>query len=136
PRAVEQPTQAAPVASAQAPPAPAPKPALGALRKKAEAAPPDAVAGDLPSRDELTTAWGDVILAKLARKVSVWVKGRFAAVEDGAAVFALEDTNFLARAEKYQPDVEAALAAHFGRPVLLRLTVDYSTSAPTAQAEA
>jgi hypothetical protein len=108
-----------------------PKKALGAIKKAAApqnaaapAAKPKASGGALPTRDELTTAWADEILPKLARKVSVWFKGRFTDVLDGAAVFALEDQNFKNRAEKYQADVEAALAAHFGRPVPLQLTVD------------
>ena len=123
-----------PVAEAPPPPAPAsPKKALGAIKKQAP--PKAAAAAALPSRDELTTAWADDILPKLARKVSVWFKGRFVSVTDGSAVFALEDQNFKNRAEKYQGDVESALAAHFGRPVPLQLTVD-SGPAPVATAVA
>jgi DNA polymerase III gamma/tau subunit len=100
----------------------APKPALGALRKKATTA-VTAAAGKLPSRDDLTTAWADAILPKLSRRVGVWFKGRFVSVDD-AAVFAVEDSNFLERAEKYRSEVEAALAAHFGTPVPLELIVE------------
>ena len=117
--------------SADSPAAPAPagpKKALGAIKKtaapKAAAKAASAAVGALPTRDELTTAWADSVLPALARKVSVWFKGRFSDVIDGAAVFALEDQNFKNRAEKYQRDVEAALEAHFGRPVPLQLTVD------------
>src|SRR5262249_51459781 len=85
------------------------------------------VTGTLPSRDDLTTAWADAILPKLSRKVAVWFKGRFASVDD-AAVFAVEDNNFLARAEKYKGEVEAALAAHSGPPFRMRLTA--ATAAP------
>ncbi|HZN14152.1 MAG TPA: DNA polymerase III subunit gamma/tau [Acidimicrobiales bacterium] len=134
-------------APAEEPPArtASPKPALGALKKqaapKAEApkaepppapAPKAAKAGVLPSRDDLTTAWADAILPKLSRKVAVWFKGRFAGV-DTEAVFAVEDANFLQRADKYKSEVEAALADHFGVRVPLRLTVDEGVAtAPVA----
>jgi hypothetical protein len=118
-----------------------PKKALGAIKKQAapkQVAPKQAATAtataDLPTRDELTTAWADAVLPKLARKVSVWFKGRFVAVEDGRAVFALEDQNFKNRAEKYQGDVEAALAAHFGTAVPLQLTVDDGGATPPATA--
>ena len=40
------------------------------------------------------------------------------------AIFALPDKGLLSRAEPNRPEVEAALAAHFGRPVPLRLVLD------------
>jgi DNA polymerase-3 subunit gamma/tau len=125
-----------------------PKPALGALKKKAAAAPAAAPAqqdtpgpapaarvpkGALPSREDLTTAWADSILPKLSRKVTVWFKGRFASVDD-AAVFAVEDANFLQRAEKYKSEVEIALGEHFGVRVPLRLTVDDGAVPPSRAA--
>ena len=50
--------------------------------------------------------------------------GRFLAVEDGVAVFALPNQHYLGRCQEVRPEVEAALAAHFGTPVPLRLVVE------------
>jgi DNA polymerase-3 subunit gamma/tau len=98
---------------------------IGAIKKQAVPKEVKPTAnGALPTRDDLTTAWADAILPTLARRVSVWWKGRFASVDGGVAVFAVEDANFKSRAEKYKPDVEAALAAHFGTPVPLKLVID------------
>jgi hypothetical protein len=81
--------------------------------------------GDLPSRDELTKAWGDEVLGSLrGRTRALYAAGRFTAVEDGRAVFALPDPNHRDRCAAVQADVEAALASHFGRPVPLKLVTD------------
>jgi hypothetical protein len=50
--------------------------------------------------------------------------GRFVGVDASAAVFAVPDQGLLTRAEPNRAEVEAALAAHFGRPVPLRLVLD------------
>ena len=50
-------------------------------------------------------------------------------VSDGRAVFALPNAPHAERCESRRADVEQALAAHFGRPVPLRLTVDDDPSA-------
>ncbi|MBA3653905.1 MAG: hypothetical protein H0W70_06895 [Actinobacteria bacterium] len=84
----------------------------------------------MPSRDDLTTAWADAILPNLARKITVWWKGRFVSVENGTAVFAVEDGNFQSRAEKYRAEVQAALAEHFGVAVPIQLTVDRDVPGP------
>ena len=46
------------------------------------------------------------------------------------AVFALPNAPHAQRCEACRPDVEAALAAHFGRPVPLRLAVDEELAPP------
>jgi hypothetical protein len=46
------------------------------------------------------------------------------AVEDGRALFALPNPFHRDRCEECRVEVEQALAAHFGRPVPLRLVVD------------
>jgi hypothetical protein len=79
----------------------------------------------VPSRDELTLAWADVVLPALSpRAKSRYAAGRF--VEGGAtaARLALPNEPHLKRCEELRADVEAALAAHFGRPVPLELVVD------------
>jgi hypothetical protein len=69
-------------------------------------------------------AWGDTILPGLRPGVKVYVSaGRFVGVDD-AAIFALPDKGLLSRAEPNRAEVEGVLAAHFGRPVPLRLVLD------------
>jgi DNA polymerase-3 subunit gamma/tau len=126
--------------------APSGRPALGAVRKRsapkaAEPAPSPpppkgataakAAKATLPTRDELTTAWADAILPKLARRITVWFgNGRFVSVDDGVATYALPDINFKSRAEKYLTDVQTALREHFGVAVPLNLVVDAPGDAP------
>jgi hypothetical protein len=73
----------------------------------------------------LTIAWGDTILAGLRPGVKVYLSsGRFVGVDDAGAIYAVPDRGLLTRAEANRPEVEAALAAHFGRPVPVRLVLD------------
>ena len=141
-------------ATPEANPAPSgPRPALGAHRRQqssgneantdrqAEAPPPEPVptpaaerdeapvtgnaSGDLPSREDLTLAWGDRILPGLRPGVKVYLSsGRFLAVEGGQALYAVPDQGLLQRAEPLVGEVEAAVAAHFGRAVPLKLVLD------------
>jgi DNA polymerase-3 subunit gamma/tau len=91
---------------------------------------PDA-GGNLPTRDELTKAWGDTILGTLPRAAQVYMaSGRFVQVSNGAAVFALPDPGLVSRATGFLGDAESALAAYFGRPVPLRLMIDKGATAP------
>jgi hypothetical protein len=79
----------------------------------------------LPTRQELTLAWGDHIFPILRPGVKIYLSaGRFADVDDSAAVYAVPDKGLLARAEPNRGEMEAALAAHFGRPVPVRLVLD------------
>ncbi|MGH9165250.1 MAG: hypothetical protein ACRDZW_07060, partial [Acidimicrobiales bacterium] len=142
--------------SATVPPPPPPPPppidvgvrhALGAHRGRpvappvtppVAAPPPAAAISDqpLPTREELTKAWGDRVLASLpGRAKARFGSGRFAAVEDGQALFALPNEHFLPRCREVQGEVEAALAAHFGVPVRLRLVVDDVVSATPAEVD-
>ena len=112
------------------------RPTLGALRKrpeplvaekapaaKAKASP--AAEGAMPSRDDLTMAWSDAVLPKLrATTKAMFASGRFLSVERDHAVYAVGGAGLLEKASKVQADVEAALAAHFGTPVPLKLVVD------------
>jgi hypothetical protein len=78
-----------------------------------------------PSRDALTIAWVDHVVPRLKGMAkALFLAGRFVAVDDGAATFALPSATQVARCESYRPDVEAALADYFGRPVPLRLVID------------
>ncbi len=58
--------------------------------------------------------------------------GHWLDVADGAAVFALPNKVHAARCEECRADVEAALAAHFGQPVPVRVVVDGDTPDPYA----
>ncbi len=105
--------QAQPPAGSEAPAAGAP--AVGATAP----APP---AGGAPDRDALALAFGDVVMPALkGMSKAIYSGGRFVAVTDRGAVFALDNAPTRDRAEKYRADVEAALAAHLGSPVTLIL---------------
>ena len=91
----------------------------------AKEAAPIAHGESLPSRDAITAAWADAILPKLKPRVKgLFASGRFVAVEDGSAVFALQYESHISLAAPVKPDVESALAAHFGVAVPLKLIVD------------
>ena len=101
------------------------------------AAPTQAAVGALPSRDELTIAWGDSVLPKLRPGIKVYVAGgRFVSVEGSVAVYALPDRGLLNRAEPLRPEMEEALAAHFGRPIPLHLILDQTPQPAGAAATA
>ncbi|MBV6507329.1 MAG: hypothetical protein JJLCMIEE_00373 [Acidimicrobiales bacterium] len=101
-----------------------------------EAVGPAASAGVLPTRDELTVAWGDSLLDKLkGRSKAIYGLGRFVTVTERAAIFALENAPTCERAERIRPEVEGVLAEHFGSPVPLKLIPEseaaaYSGSSP------
>ncbi|WP_419918627.1 DNA polymerase III subunit gamma/tau [Candidatus Poriferisocius sp.] len=85
----------------------------------------------VPSREEMTLAWGDTILADLPQKArSRFQAGRFLTNDDGYVVFALPHQIHLDRCEEVRESVDKALSAHFGRPVPMRLTIDDNSTAP------
>jgi DNA polymerase-3 subunit gamma/tau len=110
---------------AAAPPPRAPNPAKAAAAPPAAAARPAGEALDLPTRDELTLVWGDTLLALLPRGAKPrFAGGRFVAVDEQGAHFALPNEPHRRRCEEMRADVERVLAEHFGRPVPLVLEVD------------
>ena len=116
---------AAPRAAAPRSASPPPPTATPATTAKPAATAAPTGESELPTRDELTLAWGDTVLASLpSRTKAFYAAGRFLDVAEGAAVFGLPNAPHMQRCEKGRPDVEAALSAHFGRPVPLRLAVD------------
>ncbi len=120
----------APAATPTAPASPAAPPTAS------ERSAPAAAPGTLPSRDELTLAWGDSILSSLSQRAkSRFAAGRFMSVDDGTAVFGLPNAHHARRCDECRPEVEGALAAHFGRPVPLKVVVD-DAPAPSVLAEA
>ena len=85
------------------------------------------VPGDpgLPSRDELTKAWGDGVLRGLSGKAKAYLgSGRFVTGDNRGAVFAVPDQHLLSRAKDVRVEAEEALAARFRRPVPLTLIID------------
>jgi hypothetical protein len=73
----------------------------------------------------LQLAWTESVLPKLERIASAMYRtGRFVSMSDAGAQYALPGTVTRDRCELHRTDVEAALAAHFGRPILLKLVVD------------
>ncbi len=107
-----------PAAAARAPanpaaPAGSPRPAEPASK---------AVAID---RDTLVEAWGDHVLRSLPPKAKALCSaGRFVAVVDGVAEFALPKAAHRDRCEEVRPVVEEALARFLSVPVPLRFVVE------------
>jgi DNA polymerase-3 subunit gamma/tau len=112
---------------ATAPPAPA-VPRAKPDPVAAEPGPASASDGPVPpvpARDELTLVWGDKVLEALPRGTkAIYSTGRFVDGDGSSAVFALANAPTRDHCEKKRPEVERALAAHFGRPVPLRLVTD------------
>ena len=61
-----------------------------------------------------------------------WAAGRWADVVDGTAVFELPNQHYVPRCEECKSDVEAALAAQFGRPIPVRIVVGGGGPDPSA----
>jgi len=100
--------------------APAPAPAPGAA---------------FPSRDQLVQAWGDQVIGRLRPKAkALFQAGRFIGADGVRAEFGLPNEIHRNRCEEMRPEVEAALADQFGRPVPLVLVVDGSPGAPASGA--
>ena len=106
-------------------PAAAPAGGVSPIATSAQSAPTSPVGSAPPSRDDLVQAWGDVLLGQLPSRARARFRvGRFVAVDGDSAVFALPNETHRSYCEDVRADVESALAAHFGTPVLLRLVVD------------
>jgi DNA polymerase-3 subunit gamma/tau len=96
--------------------APGPQPVNGPSRR---------AASPTVDRDGLTQAWGDGVLRNLpARAKALFSAGRFVAADESGARFALPNAAHRDRCAELAPQVEEALAAHFGVPVSLVLVVD------------
>ncbi|HXQ63004.1 MAG TPA: DNA polymerase III subunit gamma/tau [Acidimicrobiales bacterium] len=115
-------------------PAPAPEPGPEPVSLSSPAPVPVSGAPSAPaggpgaaevSRDTLVQLWGDRLLASLPNRARARFRvGRFVAVEEGTAVFALPNETHRSYCEDVRIEVEAALGKHFGTPVPLRLVVD------------
>ena len=111
--------------SPPSPPVPAGEPAPVRPAPPPEQAPSPRPAGVIPSRDELTKAWGDTVYRSLPGKARArFSGGRFSAVENGTAVFVAPNEVHAARCREVKDLVETALASHFGVAVALVLAVE------------
>ncbi len=116
----------APAASTSAPsPAPASEaPAVAEASPVAPAAPPAAGARPAaPDVASLTAAWGTVLDGLKGATKGIFREGQITEVADGTAVLLLPKGPPANLLEQRRPEVEAALAAHFGQRVGLRLVV-------------
>ena len=94
-----------------------------------QVAPAGPAAGDGPSRDELTLVWADQVLPHLsARAKPVLAAGHWIDTDGGVAL-AVPNEPHRARSEQHRAELEAALAAHFGRPVPVAFVLEPSTPA-------
>jgi DNA polymerase-3 subunit gamma/tau len=92
---------------------------------------PASETGVAVDRDTLTEAWGDIILGALpARAKARFASGRFVAVDDEGARFALPNAAHRDQCSEQLATVEAAISAHFGTPVRLVLTIDDDAGPP------
>ncbi len=75
-----------------------------------------------PSLEAVRSAWQESILPGLRLKVrAIFQAGRFVEVDDGVAVLAVPNEAHLLHADPLRPELEAALSAHFGTTVAVRL---------------
>jgi len=82
-----------------------------------------------PTRDQLVQAWGDQVIGRLRPKAkALFQAGRFLGADGTRAEFGLPNEIHRNRCEEMRPEVEAALADQFGRPVPLVLVVDGAPS--------
>ncbi len=117
--AVDRPDPAVAVEDAPPPPEPVAHPS--------EVAAPAARPVPFPTRDELVQAWGDQVIGRLRPKAkALFQAGRFVGADGTRAEFGLPNDIHRNRCEEMRPEVEAALADQFGRPVPLVLVVDGS----------
>jgi DNA polymerase-3 subunit gamma/tau len=105
------------------------RPEAAATQEKAPAAPappsaPEA-GGTAVDRDTLVQAWGDHVLRSLPPKAKALCSaGRFVAVTQGVAEFALPKAAHRDRCEEVRPIVEEALSRYFKTSVPLRFVVE------------
>ncbi|MCB0994375.1 MAG: DNA polymerase III subunit gamma/tau [Acidimicrobiales bacterium] len=122
----------------------APEPAAGPTSPAVDASPPeqeaavpapepadvDAVAEaspstGLPTLPELDAAWESAVRDALPRAAKArFAAGRFVAPTGASVAFGLPNAIHRDRCQGLRPDLEAALTAHFGRPVPVELVVD------------
>jgi DNA polymerase-3 subunit gamma/tau len=120
----------APVRKATSTPAPAPaRPAVPAPVAETTAS-PAAPADDAPTTDALQAAWPTVVEGLKGATRGMFRDGRFDVAASGTVVLVVPKGPPADQLEKRRPEVESALAGHFGTSVPLQIIVD--TAAPPA----
>jgi len=110
---------------------PTPTPAPAPVPPPAAATAGRAAPGSSPTLDMLSGAWESTILDTLSQRVkSRYRAGRFVEAGDGVAQYGLPNSIHANRCEEGRPEVEAALAAHFGVPVTVTIVVDGDAPPP------
>ena len=95
-----------------------------------------ASSGELPDRESLVLAFGDVVVPQLKGIAkALYSAGRFVSVDDRGAVFALDNQPTRDRAEKYRSEIESKLSDHFGVAVGLTLVAEDDAAATTGGGE-
>ena len=82
--------------------------------------------GQIPDRDALTLAWGDVLLDKITPRAKALFRGGHW-VEAPTPTFALPSDVHRQRCEEVRLSVQEILSSHFGTTLTLSLVVDAST---------
>ena len=111
-------------------------------RESTEAAPTEASGtaqpasrAALPTSGDLVAAWDEGLSDMLSKKARArFSAARFVAVQDGSAVMALPNEPHRRRCAELVSEVESVLAARFGVPIPVTLTVDDSQVAPGRKA--
>lgn len=127
PRPVRAPAKKATAAPADAPPRIA-APPVAAPAPQTAALPGTSEPAGVPAADELQAVWSIVLDGLKGATKGMFRDGRFEASTDAVAVLTVPKGPPLDQLEKRRPEVEAALAAHVGRPVPIRLVVDADAS--------
>jgi DNA polymerase-3 subunit gamma/tau len=114
---------------------PAPEPVSPEPEPTAPVASASLAIADRIDRDTLTEAWGDGILQSLpARAKARFASGRFVAVDEQGAHFALPHAAHRDQCAEQLPIVESALERHFGTKVKLVLDIDDEAAPPPVRA--
>lgn len=135
PRPTRAPVKKATAAPADAGPQVA-SPPVAAPAPETAAPPETSEPAGVPAADELQAVWSSVLDGLKGATKGMFRDGRFVASTDAVAVLTVPKGPPLDQLEKRRPEVEAALAAHFGRPVPIRLVVDSDASPASASAAA
>ncbi len=121
----------------ETPPSEPEKPTEQAVAETEQRDDPPAASGAAITLDQLTSSFSD-ILDELPQRVRARFRlGKFVALDGDDASFGLPNAHVIDRCEDVKPDVEAALATKFNRPIQIALVVDgdsTTTSAPPSSA--
>jgi DNA polymerase-3 subunit gamma/tau len=113
------------------PPQPEQQGATAPAVQQAQTPAPTPAPADQPTRDDLVEAWADSILPSLRPRVrAIYQVGRWTALRDGTAVFALPNAAHVQHAAAIENDVSDAISAHFGTRIRLELVTDTDAAPP------